>query len=149
MIGTFHLFFDNFRIYRSAYELDLAYAKTEYVEPTSNLDAYFDNSFVALPEPSVNIDGTFESYVASLDAIGFAVQYPLTDPAEDWRKIPYGTLPLDAAYVGVNPSPNVTVNTSLDHTRSDDSTKCLQVALPGTGDAANRCFRAGIYTAIC
>lgn len=146
--ASFHVWLDNLRVYRSAYELDLAYAKTEYVVPAT-LSGYWNTSFVSVPQPTGNIDGTIESYTSTLDGIGFAVETWIgVSLAEVWRVIPYGTLPYGSGYLSVAPA-QFTVNTSgVDHTKSNNSQNCLQIALPATGDAVNRCLRAQLDTAV-
>jgi hypothetical protein len=147
MTDTVHLWMDNLRIYRSAYELDLGYAKTEYVDAVPNLSDYIPVSLLLIPEPTGPIDGTFSASDTDLDAMGFGVDEFGTELAGLPRRTPYGPLPADAQYNSVSAS-QVTVNTSVDHTKAGGITNCLQVALPSTGDSAYRAFKAQIVSSV-
>lgn len=143
--ATVHVWMDNFRVFKSAYELDLGLEVTEYAVP-ADLTGVMPSPDVVPAQPSGNIDGSFESYAGDLGAIGF-VKDRGEGAAEDWRKPPFGPYPVDTAYVDAGAGA-ITVNTSVDHTKSAGSSKCLQIALPGTGDAAYRCYRSWVDTAI-
>jgi hypothetical protein len=146
--STIHVWMDNLRVYKSAYELDLGLAKTEYVTPaslTGILPAF-------VPQTTGDIDGSLEAYSstgdleADLDAIGFAFDNGggFIDPFQ--RSSNGGPYPDNYEYVdGIA---GVSVSTSVDHTKSAGSSNSLQIALTGTETATQRNFRAWVDTAI-
>lgn len=142
MTDTFHIWMDNLRIYKSAYELDLGYQVTEYVVPQST--AGIMPALWTDPQPSGNIDGSFEGYTntgniqTDLDAIGFAVGDG-TAAREPWF---LGGWYSDAGTGAVS------VNTSIDHTKSGGSSNCLQIALPSGGEPAGANYRSFVPSAI-
>jgi len=141
--GQFHVWIDNLRVYKSAYELDLGFEKTEFVQPADLTGLLPD--FV--PQPSGNIDGSFESYVDNLDAIGFVTE-PGDGSIEPFQKASNcGPYPDNYGY-GPGSAASVSVSSSVDHTKSAGSTKCLQVALSGTETTNLKNIRAWVDSAI-
>jgi hypothetical protein len=146
MTDTVHLWMDNLRIYKSAYELDLGYAKTEYVNATTDLAAII-GTVAIVPEPTGPIDGTFSTSDTDLDAMGFAVDDFGTELPPADMVTPYGTLPLSAITNSCDSTCGA-VNTSVDHTKSGGITNCLQITLPSSGDAADSMFKAQVASSV-
>jgi hypothetical protein len=139
MTATTHIWLDNLRVYRSAYELDMGLAKTKYSVHTDGAP-YQPPTLIAVGATG-NMDGTFESYAGNLGAIGFTKENGSGDPGA-YRKAPYGTLAAGATYADAAAAA-VSVNTSVDHTKSAGSSKCLQIAMAGT-DGTNLAVRAWV-----
>lgn len=142
MTATTHMWIDNLRVYRSAYELDMGLAKTKYYQ-RADITGILPPSFIS--QTTGDMDGSFESYAGDLSAIGFFKENGAGE-ADQAKRSPYGSLPSDAAYLDCSAS-GVTVNTSVDHTKSAGSSKCLQIALAGT-DADFRNVRGWVNSAI-
>lgn len=136
MTTTTYVFLDNLRIYRSAYELDLGYEKTSYTEPADLTGILPSPPIVG---PSGALDGSMESYSGSLDAIGLKLE---TGAGSGPPHRPLFSV-IDAG------AGAVTVNTSVDHTKSNNSSNCLQIQLPNAGEATpNVAVRSRIVTTI-
>jgi len=142
MTAPFHVWLDNLRIFRSAYELDLGLEKTEFTAPATLTGLL--PSFVG--QASGSIDGSFESYAGDLGAIGFVLDNG-TGLIEDHFRSPIGSFPADATYGDASPG-SFSVITGPDHTKSGGSDSCLQIQLTGTQTGTNVNMRAWIDTAI-
>jgi hypothetical protein len=160
MTQPVNVFMDNFSVYRSAFELDLALGSQELTQPIVP-DAKLGRliGIGAVGQPSGALDGSFESYTdtgnvdTDLGALGF-------DLGKASGGGP-GFFLLDADFGAGNgydfidgATTNITVDTR-DHT-NNDSGKCLKVTLTGTdgvdgvtvGSSAFTAVRQGINTAI-
>jgi hypothetical protein len=140
--NDFHVWMDNLRIYKSAYELDLGLEKTEYAASAGDISALLPPALVQTT--TGDIDGSIESYSSDLDGIGFK----LADGSgliDAYLRDPYGSFPAGSQF-GNASAASIDVADGPDHTKSDQSSKSISIRLTGTesGDFIN--MRAWIET---
>jgi hypothetical protein len=151
MTRPFHVWFDNLRVYRSAYELDLALGGTEYTEPADLAQTGLPPDF--LPQPSSPMDPTFESLAgggditAALDAIGWTVSTG-AGPAPRFVTSPFGILPPNASYVPADPA-SFGVAEGINHGPKPSDRRALRISLTGDDgtDSDPHAVRAWLNTA--
>lgn len=133
MTKPFHVWLDNLRVYRSAYELDLALSKTEFTEPASLAESSLPPGVIE--QAQGEIDGSFDSYAntgsihTDLSNIGWLISTG-AGPAESYLREPFGPFPGTARYA--DPADSAfSIRQGQDHTGTGAAGKCLQIALTG------------------
>jgi hypothetical protein len=127
MTSPFNVWIDNLRVYRSAYEADLGLEVTEYVTPAT-LTGLLPTGIP--PQTGGSIDGTFETYTTTLDAIGFVTESG-EGLIDEWQRDPLGPFVADAVFADAS-SGSLTVAAGPDHTASGGSGTSLQIQMSGT-----------------
>jgi hypothetical protein len=151
MTKPFHVWFDNLRVYRSAYELDLALGRTEFSEPADLTGTGLPPGFV--PQPSAALDSTFESLgtgvdpAVGLDAAGWMIGAG-DGPAPLFVTPPFGTLPVGAFYAAADPA-SFGVAQGINHSPNPNDRRALRISLTGDEGPASesRAIRAQLNTA--
>jgi hypothetical protein len=143
MTSAIHVWLDNLRVYRSAYELDLGLETTVYSVPTDYTGILPEAAVGA--QPSGSIDGTFEG-TTDLDALGFALANGSGNIPKNLRD-PFGSYPADATF-GDASSGTFSVISGPDHTKSGGSSQCLRIQLAGTPSGTDVTMRASMNSAI-
>jgi hypothetical protein len=133
MTAPFHVWLDNLRVYRSAYELDLGLSKTEYTEPASLAEGPFPPGIVGQSEAP--IDGSFDAFTstgdirADLSRIGWVIENGSGSPAPHLVE-PFGAYPATTRYVSPHES-TFSVRQGFDRSGMSNEAKCLQISLVG------------------
>jgi hypothetical protein len=143
MSSTVHVWLDNLRVYRSAYELDLGLEQTVYSAPVDYTGIL--PSAAAGPQPTGNMDGTFEG-TTDLDALGF-VEANGSGLLPASFRAPYGSFAADATYGNATPG-SFSVISGPDHTKSGGSSQCLRLQLTGSTSGSDVSIRAFLNSAI-